>query len=80
MNKLKIVIDTNILVSSILIASSKADQAFKKAKKVGKILLSEMTLAELQEILSRPKFDRYVLLESLQAVYDNRSQIEMKTF
>jgi putative PIN family toxin of toxin-antitoxin system len=62
MTKLRFVIDTNILVSSILISSSKPDYALKKVRNIGNILLSETTFQELEEILYRPKFDRYVSL------------------
>jgi uncharacterized protein len=64
MNKLRFVIDTNILVSSILMASSKPDQALKKARKIGFILFSENTFSELKEVLNRRKFDKYILLET----------------
>lgn len=64
MNKLRFVIDTNILVSSILMASSKADQALKKVRKIGLILFSENTFSELKEVLNRRKFDKYILLET----------------
>ncbi|HAN74416.1 MAG TPA: putative toxin-antitoxin system toxin component, PIN family [Planktothrix sp. UBA8407] len=60
MDKLRFVIDTNVLVSSILIASSPPDKALKKVRSLGDILFSETTFQELQEILNRPKFDRYV--------------------
>jgi putative PIN family toxin of toxin-antitoxin system len=60
MDKLRFVIDTNILVSAVLIQSSVPDVAFKKAKSIGIILLSEATFEELQEILNRSKFDKYI--------------------
>lgn len=63
MNKLRIVIDTNILVSSILIKSSLPDVAFQVARKNGIILLSNATLQELQEVLTRSKFDKYISLD-----------------
>lgn len=62
MVKLRFFIDTNILISSILRSSSKPDQALKKARSLGNILLSETTFQELQEVLYRPKFDKYVSL------------------
>jgi hypothetical protein len=62
MTKLRFVIDTNILVSSILISSSKPDYALKKIRNIGNILLSETTFQELEEILYRPKFNKYVSL------------------
>lgn len=63
MNKLRVVIDTNILVSSILIKSSLPDIAFKAARKNGIILLSDVTSQELQEVLTRSKFDQYISLD-----------------
>ncbi len=57
---MRFVIDTNILVSSILIASSASDRAFKKAKNSGILLFSEKTFEELQQVITRPKFDKYV--------------------
>ncbi|NEP38281.1 MAG: putative toxin-antitoxin system toxin component, PIN family [Okeania sp. SIO2G4] len=63
MNKLRLVIDTNILVSSILIESSLPDIAFKEARKIGTILFSDVTFQELQEVLTRSKFDKYIPLD-----------------
>ncbi len=54
MNNLRFVIDTNILISAILINSSTPDYAYKKAKKLGKILFSELTFEELRQIIMRP--------------------------
>ncbi|MCV3214494.1 putative toxin-antitoxin system toxin component, PIN family [Plectonema radiosum NIES-515] len=54
------VFDTNALISGLLFKSSKLGQAFQYALKSGDILLSLQTLAELSDVLSRKKFDRYV--------------------
>ena len=64
MAKPRFVIDTNVLVSGILIFQSSSDQAYKKAKSMGKILFSDSSFQELEEILKRPKFNKYVSLES----------------
>ena len=64
MAKPRFVIDTNVLVSGILIFQSSSDQAYKKARSIGKILFSESSSQELEEILKRPKFNKYVSLES----------------
>jgi putative PIN family toxin of toxin-antitoxin system len=56
------VIDTNVLVSSILIKKSSSDAALKKARSLGSLLFSEATFQELQTALNRSKFDRYVSL------------------
>jgi putative PIN family toxin of toxin-antitoxin system len=61
MNNLRFVIDTNILISAILINSSTPDYAYKKAKKQRKILFSELTFEELRKIIIRHKFDKYIL-------------------
>jgi putative PIN family toxin of toxin-antitoxin system len=63
MNKLQFVIDTNVLVSSILIKKSSSDAALKKARSLGSLLFSEATFQELQTVLNRSKFDRYVSLQ-----------------
>ena len=64
MNELRIVVDTNTLISSILIAASVPDKAFKKAREIGILLFSDQTFAELQEVVTRQKFDRYVSMTS----------------
>jgi len=56
------VIDTNVLVSSVLIVNSSADLALKKIRSIGDILFSQTTFEELQEVLTRQKFDRYIPL------------------
>lgn len=58
--KLRFVIDTNTLVSSVLIASSIPDRAVTSIRQSGIILISIATLEELQAVLNRPKFDKYV--------------------
>ncbi len=62
-NKARFVFDTNVLISALLFKNSKPRQALRLAVKIGDILLSKQTLEELKEVLSRPKFDRYVTSE-----------------
>jgi putative PIN family toxin of toxin-antitoxin system len=57
------VFDTNVLVSALLFESSKPGQAFLAALERGRILISLSVLKELNEVLSRKKFDRYLLRE-----------------
>ena len=59
----RLVLDTNLLVSRMLLPAGVAGRAVDKALAEGVLLVSEETLAELAEVLSRPKFDRYVSLE-----------------
>lgn len=70
-NKRRFVFDTNVVVSAFLFGQSKPRQALDKAQNIGIILLSAAVFAELQEVLSRPKFDRYITLEKRRELIDN---------
>jgi putative PIN family toxin of toxin-antitoxin system len=59
----RLVLDTNTLVSRMLLPAGVAGRAVDKALSEGILLASEATLTELSEVLSRPKFDRYVSIE-----------------
>lgn len=67
MHDLRLVVDTNVFVSRLLLPRSLAAQAFDKALAEGRLLMSEATLAELARVLARPKFDRYVDLRDRQS-------------
>lgn len=56
----RLVLDTNTLVSRMLLPQGVAGRAVDKALAQGTLLASEATLAELADVLFRPKFDRYV--------------------
>lgn len=60
MNKTRIVLDSNVILSAALFKNSSPRQAFDRAMTTGQIMMSTATLAELQEIFNRPKFDRYL--------------------
>ncbi len=53
------VIDTNVLISAILLPDSTAYNAYIKALDTGILLASSSTLAEYSEVILRSKFDRY---------------------
>jgi uncharacterized protein len=59
--KPRYVVDTNTLVSALLFSSSIPNQALEKAVEYGTLLFSETTVDELIEVISRPKFDKYIL-------------------
>ena len=63
----RIVADTNLLVSRLLLPQSLPAKAVRKAVDEGQLLVSEATLEELADVLSRAKFDPYVSLEDRQA-------------
>jgi uncharacterized protein len=55
----RLVLDANVIVSSVLSAQGKARQAFDLAISTGIVLMSDDTFTELSEVLLRTKFDRY---------------------
>lgn len=59
----RLVLDTNTLVSRMLLPHGVAGRAVDKALAEGVLLVSDATLEELASVLNRPKFDRYVSLE-----------------
>lgn len=54
------VLDTNVVVSAVLLKQSVSRKAFDKATSEGKIILSEVVIAELNEVLKREKFNKYI--------------------
>ncbi len=63
MNQNRIVIDTNVLISALLIKKSVPFQVVNIAFKQGKILYSDTSFAELQQDIYRQKFNKYLTLE-----------------
>jgi putative PIN family toxin of toxin-antitoxin system len=55
----RVVFDTSTLVSAALRVGSVAHQALALALSTGEIFVSLSTVAELDAVLMRPKFDRY---------------------
>jgi len=54
------VLDTGVLVSALLLPRSVPRQAVDRAFADGIVLASVATIDELDDVLRRPKFDRYV--------------------
>lgn len=57
---MRIVCDTNILISALLLGSSLPAKALLKAERAGVILYSNSVLEEITTVLSRPKFAKYI--------------------
>jgi putative PIN family toxin of toxin-antitoxin system len=55
----RVVVDTNVFVSSILLPGSVPSRAVDKALDGSILLFSEHTMDELKEVLFRSKIDRY---------------------
>lgn len=63
---MRIVIDTNVLVSRLLLAQSVPALAVDRALKHMEIVVSEATIGELADVLARDKWNRYVTIEDRQ--------------
>jgi predicted nucleic acid-binding protein len=59
----RFVLDTNVIVSSLLLSRSVPRQAFDKVLTEGKPLVSVSVILELAEVLSRQQFNKYLLEE-----------------
>jgi len=66
----RVVPDTNVLVSSLLRPNSEPARAVAQAVQHDQIIASVETLAELSEVLRRPKFARYLNLAEIEFQLD----------
>ena len=57
---LRVVFDTSVIVSAVLLPRSIPRRAFDQAQDEGKVLISEGTVDELNTVLRRDRFERYV--------------------
>ena len=71
----RIVVDTNVLVSRLLLADSIPAQAVRQARKNGVLLVSDATMYELAEVLNRRRLDRYVTVKHRQQFLRELSRI-----
>ena len=63
MSKLRIILDTNILINGLLLSSSTSQQVFDLVTENEILLISESTFTEFYKTITRKKFDKYVSLE-----------------
>jgi putative PIN family toxin of toxin-antitoxin system len=56
----RLVVDTNVLVSRLLFRHSVAAEAVRLAMSRSQLIVSSETLLELEDVLSRPKFNLYL--------------------
>ena len=80
-NRVRYVFDTNVIISALLFENSKPAQAFQYALVNGEVLLSLDLLEELNEVLGRKKFNKYVTNEEreefLEALIERAVLIEI---
>ena len=62
-NERRFVFDVNVLMSSLLTRNSKPEQALKKSQLSGQIIMSQAIWMELEQVIMRPKFDKYITVE-----------------
>jgi uncharacterized protein len=68
MSALRLVIDTNVLISAALSPRGAPSQLVQRVLAEHTMVLSQATFAELQTRLWKPKFDRYISLEARKAL------------
>jgi len=56
----RVIFDTNTVVSALLLPTSLPRQALRRVSIAGQFLVSASTITELTETLRAPKFDRYL--------------------
>ncbi len=62
----RIVVDTNVLISRLLLPDSVPGRAVRKAVGAAQLLVSEATITELADVLGRVKFDPYLSIADRQ--------------
>ena len=58
---MRLVLDTNVIVSAVLLAGSVPRQAFDKALAEGTVLISAPVVLELAGVLGRERLNKYLL-------------------
>jgi putative PIN family toxin of toxin-antitoxin system len=70
MTNARIILHTNVLISRLLLPESAAGRAVRRVLDRAPPLVSEATLGELAQTLSKPKFDRYVTVEDRRRFFE----------
>lgn len=81
MSRPRYVVDTNVIVSAVLFHQGKPARALDAVLEQGKLLASEEIVTELNDVLSRAKFERYASEEDrarfLQSLLQEATLIEV---
>ncbi|MGD1715859.1 putative toxin-antitoxin system toxin component, PIN family [Dapis sp. BLCC M172] len=78
MSRLRVILDTNVLISGLLLSSSTSQQVFDWVTAKEVMLISENTYQEISRTLIRKKFDKYLSLETrLQFISALRNKAEI---
>jgi hypothetical protein len=57
---LRVVFDTNVVISAMLLPLSVPRRALDRAMREGRLLISAATITELDEVIHLPRFDKYL--------------------
>lgn len=63
-----VVVDTNVLLSAALLPQSIPAQLMNSLLQTGRLVFTEVTFAELETRIWKPKFDRYLSIENRRAL------------
>jgi uncharacterized protein len=78
----RVVVDTNVLVSAVLFRSSQPAIALRKVIQHDTLLISQAIFEEWNGVLMRPKFDRYLAealrIEFLETILDDTVWVEIQ--
>lgn len=72
---LRVIVDSNVLISRLLLPKSVAARAVTRMVTGARLLVSEETLAELAQTLARDKFNPYVSLADRQGFFELYSRL-----
>lgn len=67
---MRIIIDSNVIISAILVPRAFPSQTVKTARREGLILISKETIEEVREVISREKFNKYLSFEARKNILD----------
>jgi putative PIN family toxin of toxin-antitoxin system len=71
----RFVADTNLIVGRLLFRNSLPGTAFERALLSSQLIVCTDTLSELEEVLSRPKFDLYLSLRERLVYFHNLRKV-----
>ncbi len=74
MNKLKVVVDVNVIISALLFLNSNPRKTLNILRQYYHILMSETIFKELENVLNRSKFDKYITLNERQEFFEEFKQ------
>lgn len=67
-SSLRVVLDTNVLISGLLSQSGAPALLVRAVVRTGQAVFSDDTFAEFKSLIWRPKFDRFITIEQRNAV------------